>query len=119
MPLQRVTWEFIISPCDKGGKLYEPSTKLLELCRPLTPMAFNDLYCLRDPAVHPLHWSCPTIDFAEHVATVQALETHLPHVATIEQRLDQAMNDALGGIGCKTGIKAYRDKSIPRRNQYT
>lgn len=88
---------FIISPCDKGGKLYEPSTKLLELCRPLTPMAFNDLYCLRDPAVHTLSiGAARPSDFAEHVATVQALETHLPHVATIEQRLDQAMNDALG-----------------------
>ncbi|MGB7767884.1 MAG: aldo/keto reductase, partial [Verrucomicrobiia bacterium] len=37
---------FIISPNDKGGKLYEPSKKLVELCAPLTPMQFNDLYCL-------------------------------------------------------------------------
>jgi len=37
---------FIISPNDKGGKLYEPSKKLVELCAPLSPMVFNDLYCL-------------------------------------------------------------------------
>src|SRR4029078_13652028 len=28
---------FIISPKDKGGKLYEPPPKLVELCRPLSP----------------------------------------------------------------------------------
>jgi len=33
---------FIISPNDKGGKLYEPPPKLVELCAPLTPMQFND-----------------------------------------------------------------------------
>ena len=45
---------FIISPNDKGGKLYEPSRKLLELCAPLTPMQFNDLFCLARSQVHTL-----------------------------------------------------------------
>jgi uncharacterized protein len=45
---------FIISPNDKGGKLYEPPPKLVELCAPLTPMEFNDLYCLARPEVHTL-----------------------------------------------------------------
>ena len=36
---------FIISPSDKGGKLYEPPPKLVELCKPLSPMQFNDLFC--------------------------------------------------------------------------
>jgi predicted aldo/keto reductase-like oxidoreductase len=60
---------FIISPNDKGGKLYAPPKKMVDLCRPLTPMQFNDLYCLAQPGVHTL--SCgaarPT-DFDEHVA---------------------------------------------------
>lgn len=34
---------FIISPSDKGGKLYDPPPKLVELCKPLSPMQFNDL----------------------------------------------------------------------------
>src|SRR5438093_305976 len=38
---------FIISPNDKGGKLYSPPKNLVELCAPLTPIQFNDLYCLR------------------------------------------------------------------------
>src|SRR5215831_19981024 len=45
---------FIISPNDKGGKLYEPPKKMVELCAPLTPMAFNDLYCLARSEVHTL-----------------------------------------------------------------
>jgi len=36
---------FIISPSDKGGKLYDPPPKLVELCKPLSPMQFNDLFC--------------------------------------------------------------------------
>ena len=45
---------FIISPNDKGGKLYEAPKKMIELCAPLTPMQFNDLYCLARPQVHTL-----------------------------------------------------------------
>src|SRR5437016_5577469 len=45
---------FIISPNDKGGKLYDPPRKLVELCAPLTPMQFNDLYCLAREQVHTL-----------------------------------------------------------------
>src|SRR6476646_1799987 len=59
---------FIISPNDKGGKLYEPPKKLVELCAPLTPMQFNGLYCLARPEVHTL--SCGASqpsDFDEHV----------------------------------------------------
>jgi len=66
---------FIISPNDKGGKLYEPSKKMLELCAPLTPMQFNDLYCLARQQVHTL--SCgasrPT-DFDEHIAGLKFYE---------------------------------------------
>jgi predicted aldo/keto reductase-like oxidoreductase len=66
---------FIISPNDKGGKLYEPPKKLVELCAPLTPMQFNELYCLARPQVHTL--SCGVArpgDFDEHVAAVKLIE---------------------------------------------
>ncbi len=45
---------FIISPNDKGGKLYEPTEKLLKLCQPPHPMQFNILWCLANPKVHTL-----------------------------------------------------------------
>lgn len=98
---------FIISPCDKGGMLYKPTLKLIEACQPLTPMQFNDLYCLRDPAVHTLSIgaSRPS-DFAGHVAAVQGLEEKIsasakatadrPLVDVIEKRLFQCLEKALG-----------------------
>ena len=45
---------FIISPNDKGGKLYEPSDRLTELCAPLTPIQFNAKWCLSHPHIHTL-----------------------------------------------------------------
>ena len=63
---------FIISPNDKGGKLQEPGEKIRSLCAPLTPMQFNDLYCLNRPEVHTL--SCGASkpsDFDEHVAALK------------------------------------------------
>lgn len=88
---------FIISPCDKGGKLYEPPSKLIDLCHPLTPMTFNDLYCLRDPAVHTLSiGAARPSDFVEHVCAVQTLETHRETVSAIETRLLNALEAAHG-----------------------
>lgn len=88
---------FIISPNDKGGKLYSPPSKLVELCRPLTPMQFNGLYCLARPEVHTL--SCGASkpgDFDEHI---QALDYYDPidaTIAPIEKRLRARMDEALG-----------------------
>ena len=45
---------FIISPSDKGGMLYKPPARLLELCQPLHPLVFNVLFCLARPQVHTL-----------------------------------------------------------------
>ena len=92
---------FIISPNDKGGKLYEPSTKMSELCAPLTPMQFNDLYCLGRPQVHTL--SCgaskPT-DFDEHVAALKFYERIPETIAPIEKRLRAEMEAVLGRDWC-------------------
>ena len=57
---------FIISPTDKGGHLHTPSTKLIDLCKPLHPIVFNDLFCLRNKDVHTIsavsytHLTLPT-----------------------------------------------------------
>lgn len=45
---------FIISPNDKGGRLFEPSPRLRELCTPLTPIQFNAKWCLKQPAITTL-----------------------------------------------------------------
>ena len=104
---------FIISPNDKGGKLYEPPPKLVELCAPLTPIAFNDLYCLARPQIHTL--SCGAAgpgDFAEHVRALEFYD-HIPEtIAPIEQHLRAEMERALGADWCARwfeGLPHYVD----------
>ncbi len=92
---------FIISPNDKGGKLYTPSPKLAALCAPLTPMQFNALYCLARPQVHTL--SCGVAkpsDFDEHVAALEFYDRAAEVVAPIERRLRTELERALGADWC-------------------
>ena len=92
----------IISPNDKGGKLYEPPQKLRALCAPLTPMEFNDLFCLRRPEVHTL--SCGAAkpsDFNEHVGALAYYDSIEPTIAPIEARLRGEMRKVLGVAWCE------------------
>lgn len=92
---------FIISPNDKGGKLNEPPRKMVELCKPLTPMQFNDLYCLARPQVHTL--SCGAArpgDFDEHVRALDYYDRAAETVAPIEARLRAQMEQVLGADWC-------------------
>ena len=45
---------FIISPNEKGGMLFRPSTKVKNLCKPLTPIVFNGRFCLSHPEITTL-----------------------------------------------------------------
>ena len=87
---------FIISPSDKGGKLYEPSEKLKNLCSPLSPIAFNNLYCLQRPEVHTLSiGAAKPSDFDEHIKSLTYLnDTAL--VQDIVNRLKDEMTSTLG-----------------------
>jgi predicted aldo/keto reductase-like oxidoreductase len=92
---------FIISPNDKGGKLYEPTPKMSELCAPLSPMQFNDLYCLARPQVHTL--SCGASrpsDFDEHIAALKFYDQPAETIAPIEKRLREELNRTLGADWC-------------------
>lgn len=88
---------FIISPNDKGGKLYDPPKKLVDLCAPLSPMIFNDLYCLAREEVHTL--SCgaakPT-DFDEHINALKYYDSIEKTITPIEKRLRTEMDNVLG-----------------------
>lgn len=92
---------FIISPNDKGGKLYTPPRKLVELCQPLTPMQFNDLYCLARPQVHTL--SCGAArpgDFDEHIAALKYYDRIEETIAPIEKRLREELERVHGKDWC-------------------
>ena len=87
---------FIISPNDKGGKLYAPPPKLKNLCAPLSPMIFNDLYCLARPEVHTL--SCGAArpsDFDEHIRALEHYDQIEAVIAPVERRLRAELKKAL------------------------
>jgi hypothetical protein len=45
---------FIISPADKGGRLYTPPAKLEQLCSPLSPLGLNYRFLLSDRRITTL-----------------------------------------------------------------
>jgi len=104
---------FIISPNDKGGKLYSPPAKLVELCAPLSPIQFNDLFCLARPEVHTL--SCGVAkpsDFDEHVAALEHYDAAAAVTAPIERRLRAELERVHGADWCArwfVGVPEYFD----------
>mgnify|MGYP003779906059 CR=1 FL=1 len=88
---------FIISPNDKGGMLYLPPARLVELTAPFHPMVFNGLFCLSRPEVHTL--SCGVArpeDFDIHLETAELSDRAAEAVAPIAARLQEAMERAVG-----------------------
>lgn len=80
---------FIISPNDKGGMLFDPPEKLVQLTAPLSPMMFNDIFILSNPKVHTI--SCGAAkpsDFDEHIDAVDRMDSLIDDVKQIASRLD-------------------------------
>lgn len=108
---------FIISPSDKGGQLYNPPPKLLELTAPLSPMVFNDLWCLSHPGVHTISIGAQRAsDFDEHLTAVKLLEEHCRDIrsliAPIEAKLQHRLEDVLGKSWANTwssGLPAWQE----------
>lgn len=94
---------FIISPSDKGGQLYNPPQKLVELCQPLSPIVFNDLFCLSHAQVHTLSIGAnkPT-DFEEHLKVLPLLEQVDSILPPILTRLQQQAIACFGEEWVKT-----------------
>jgi predicted aldo/keto reductase-like oxidoreductase len=88
---------FIISPTDKGGRLYAPSDKLRALTTPLSPMAFNDLWCLSQMDVHTLSLGAAVAsDFDAHIEALALLDDAPRLLPPIVARLEAAYAEALG-----------------------
>ena len=88
---------FLISPTDKGGHLHTPSARLLELCAPLHPIVFNDLFCLSAPGVHTLSLGAARpSDLDLHLEAVSLLPRAAELLPPIQQRLEAARRQALG-----------------------
>ena len=100
---------FIISPTDKGGHLHTPSSKILELCSPLHPIVFNDLFCLRNKNVHTISVGIvKEQDFNLHLEAVSLLSESDHYIPTILNRLQEESINSLG----KEWYKNW-DKNLP------
>jgi len=94
---------FIISPSDKGGQLYKPPQKLVDLCAPLSPMVFNDLFCLSHPQVHTLSLGAARPrDFEEHLKVLPLLDRADEVLPPILSRLEEAAIATFGENWYKT-----------------
>lgn len=80
---------FIISPTDKGGQLYMPPAKFAEACGDLSPIEFNNLWLLCDPAIHTLVvGAARPSDFDDHVNSILRYEERSSLVPPIETKLN-------------------------------
>jgi uncharacterized protein len=94
---------FIISPSNKGGMLYQPPQKLVDLCAPLSPIVFNNLFCLSHPQVHTLSLGAARPqDFDEHLKTLDYLDRADEVLPAILQRLETEAITRLGEDWYKT-----------------
>ena len=104
---------FVISPTDKGGHLHSPSERLLELCDPLHPIVFNDLFCLSAPGIHTISvGAARPEDFDRHLEAIRLLPEAAALLPPIVARLEQARDQALGPewLGSwQQGLPAWQD----------
>lgn len=104
---------FIISPSDKGGMLYNPPQKLIDLCYPLTPIVFNNLFCLSHSQVHTLSiGAARPQDFDQHLQTLELLDRADEILPPILARLQQEAYTQLGEDWAETwhiGLPKYHE----------
>ncbi len=88
---------FTISPSDKGGMLYKPTDRLVDLCQSLHPLVFNVLFCLAHPQVHTLSIgaACPG-EFDLPASAIPLLDRKDELLPPIQERLRKALVDAVG-----------------------
>ena len=104
---------FVISPTDKGGHLHTPSERLQQLCAPLHPIVFNDLFCLSSPGIHTISvGAARPSDLDLHLQAVALLERAPQLLAPVLERLEQARQAALGEAWLSSwqqGLPAWQD----------
>ena len=104
---------FVISPTDKGGHLHTPSPLLRELCSPLHPIVFNDLFCLSAPGIHTISVGAARPEDLElHLQAVQLLPQAAELLPPIVARLEQVRREVLGDAwlaSWQQGLPAWQD----------
>ncbi|AFZ35465.1 aldo/keto reductase [Stanieria cyanosphaera PCC 7437] len=92
---------FIISPADKGGKLYTPSETLQNLCRPFSPLELNYRFLLSDRRITTL--SVGAAKPEELITPLQIADRDEPlneQEQTVFRRLEAHFNQNLTDTRC-------------------
>ncbi len=89
---------FIISPADKGGMLYRPPQRLIDLCQPFSPLELTYRFLLSDPRITTLSVgaACPSelnlsvagqdgVLTQAETAALERLQTHLEQTLATER----------------------------------
>ncbi len=97
---------FIISPADKGGRLYTPTDTLKELCTPFSPLELNYRFLLSDRRITTLSVGAANLDELTEPLTVADKDYPLtPIELEIIERLHTQMVDTLSTDLCSQCYK--------------
>jgi predicted aldo/keto reductase-like oxidoreductase len=92
---------FIISPADKGGKLYTPPETLRKLCQPLSPLKFNYRFLLSDRRITTLSVGAANPEeLKEPLEVADEDYSFTPEEKQIQKRLEQHLIESLGSDRC-------------------
>jgi len=92
---------FIISPADKGGRLYTPPSTLKDLCYPFSPLELNYRFLLCDPRITTLSVGPASPDeLAEPLSVAECDSSLTPLEIEVLQRLEAQAKTALGVDRC-------------------
>ena len=93
---------FIISPADKGGKLYTPPAKLVELSAPFSPLELNYRFLLSDHRITTLSIGAANPD--ELTTPLQVADTDHPLTTSekdVFKRLEEQLETSLTTDLCR------------------
>lgn len=97
---------FIISPADKGGRLYTPSQTLVELCDPFSPLELNYRFLLSNPHITTLSVGPATPEELTEPLAVSDRDGELtPEEITALERLEHYKNKILATDKCSQCYK--------------
>jgi predicted aldo/keto reductase-like oxidoreductase len=92
---------FIISPADKGGRLYSPPPTLQQLCQPFSPLELNYRFSLSDARLTTLSIGAANPEeLAEPLKLADSDYPLTPSEIEVLQRLDRRLSEALKGDCC-------------------
>ncbi|MDC0834392.1 aldo/keto reductase [Geitlerinema sp. CS-897] len=93
---------FIISPVDKGGRLYAPSERLRRLCQPFSPLALNYRFLLSDRRVTTLSLGAANpSELEEALEMCDRTDPLTDEERTVLERLDTQQTEVLGSDRCR------------------